>query len=94
MSSVTIRELSRNTGGVVDAVQQTGRPAFVTRHGRLVAAVIPISEAAMEDYILSTAPEFVDAMREAEADLKAGKTRRLEAVLEEMGEGQDASSRS
>ncbi|HXU24098.1 MAG TPA: type II toxin-antitoxin system Phd/YefM family antitoxin [Tepidiformaceae bacterium] len=85
MSSVTIRELSRRTSRVVDAVQETGRPAFVTRNGRLVAAVIPVDEEALEDFILSTAPDFLDAMREADEDLKAGETRSLTDVLKEMG---------
>ena len=85
MSSVTIRELSRHTSGVLDAVQESGRPAFVTKNGRLVAAVIPIDEAALEDFILSTAPEFADAMREADDELKAGETRSLMDVLKEIG---------
>lgn len=85
MSSVTIRELSRHTSGVLDSVQETGRPAFITRNGRLVAAVIPIDEEALEDYVLSTVPEFVEAMREADEDLKAGTTRSLMDVLKEMG---------
>jgi len=85
MSSVTIRELSRRTSRVVDAVQETGRAAFVTRNGRLVAAVIPVDEEALEDFILSTAPDFVDAMRQADEDLKAGETRSLPDVLKEMG---------
>ena len=86
MPSITIRELSRNTAEVVDGVQKSGRPALVTRNGRLVAAVVPIDEDELEDWVLATLPEFVDSMREADEAFASGKTRPLEEVLAETNQ--------
>ena len=86
MSSVTIRALARNASGVVDGVVRTGRPAVVTRNGRPVAAVVPIDLEKLEDFILASAPEFVASRVEADAELGAGQTRPLEAVLAELGD--------
>jgi prevent-host-death family protein len=84
MPSITIRELSRNTTRVVDDVQKSGRPALVTRNGKFVAAVVPIDEDELEDWILSTAPEFVESMREADRDLAEGRTVSLKSLLDEL----------
>lgn len=84
MASVTIRELSRNTGQVLDEVQQTGRPALVTRNGRLVAALIPLDDEALEDFVLASLPEFVAGRAKADAELATGDTRSLDDVLDEI----------
>jgi prevent-host-death family protein len=75
MTTVGIRELSNNTSQVVDEVATTGRPTFVTRHGKPVAVVLPVDEDALEDWVLANAPEYVRSMAEADADLEAGRTR-------------------
>lgn len=85
MGVVNIRELARRTSEVVDAVASTKRPALVTRRGRPVAAVIPIDGAALEDWILANAPEFVEGMRRADRELRAGKTVSLDALLAGLG---------
>jgi prevent-host-death family protein len=84
MPSITIRELSRNTAGVIDDVQKSGRPALVTRNGKFVAAVVPIAEDELEDWILSNAPEFVESMEEANRDLKEGRAVSLSSLLDEL----------
>jgi prevent-host-death family protein len=83
MSVVGIRELSRQTSKVVDQVQTSGRPAVVTRNGRLVAALVPIAEDELEDWVLANAPEFIDSVRDADTDLAAGRTTSLDALLAE-----------
>ena len=85
MSTVSIRELQRNVSKVVDEVATTGRPALVTRHGRLMAALVPVAERDL-DFILANAPVFVGAAREADVDLRAGRARPADAVLAELGE--------
>jgi prevent-host-death family protein len=84
MPSITIRELSRNTAGVIDDVQKSRRPALVTRNGKFVAAVVPIDEDELEDWILSNAPEFVESMEEANRDLKEGRAVSLASLLDEL----------
>ncbi len=86
MSTVSIRELQRNVSKVVDEVATTGRPALVTRHGRLMAALVPVAERDLEDFILANAPDFVGAAREADDDLRAGRARPADAILAELDE--------
>lgn len=86
MGTVNIRELSRKTGEVVEEVVTTGRPTLVTRHGRVVAALVPIDEEALEDFVLANAPEFVASMAEADEDLRAGRSRPAFALLDALDE--------
>jgi prevent-host-death family protein len=74
MGTVTIRDLQRDTSRVVDEVERSRRPQLVTKHGRPVAAVVPIDAEELEDFILSNAPSFVASFREADQDLVAGRT--------------------
>lgn len=39
---VTVRELSRDTAGVLREINDKNEPAFVTRHGRFVAMITPL----------------------------------------------------
>ncbi len=84
MTSVGMRDLSRNARRVVQAVAQTGRPALVTVNGRPMAALVPIDAAELEDFILANAPEFIASMREAEEDLAAGRTRPAGELFDEL----------
>jgi prevent-host-death family protein len=56
--TVTVRELARNTAAVIQDVEASGRPALVTRNGRPVAALVAVDQAALEEWLLSRAPEF------------------------------------
>ena len=71
--SVGIRELARQASQVVEQVASSGRPTLITRNGKPVAALIPIDEEALEDWILANAPEFVANMREADAEVARGE---------------------
>ena len=84
MGIVSIRELSRNTSGVVDEVARTGRPALVTKHGAPVVAVVPIAEGDLEDMVLARAPEYLADMTAADEDLAAGHTHAAADVFEEL----------
>lgn len=89
MSSIGIRDLSRNTSKVVEEVTATRRPALVTNHGKLVAALIPVDEAAIEDWVLATAPQFVEDRAAAEREYAAGETTTLSEFLEELDDEDD-----
>lgn len=84
MPSVSIRELSRNPSKVVAEVAATGRPALVTRHGRAVVALVPIDEDELEDFVLSYAPEFIRSRKEADEDLRRGRTREAFGFFDEL----------
>jgi prevent-host-death family protein len=73
MATVTLRELARKTASVIQGVQASGRPALVTRNGRPVVALIPIDEAALEDWLLERAPDITRAVASGDADLIAGR---------------------
>lgn len=87
MSNVTLRDLSRHTGKVVAGVAATRRPALVTSRGRVVAAVVPIDDDALADWVLANAPEFVSDMAAAEREFESGRTVRLEDAFLEPSEG-------
>lgn len=84
MPSVGIRDLSRNPSKVVEEVTTTRRPALVTRHGKLVAAIVPIDDRALEDWVLANAPEFVDDREAALREHAAGETVPLDEFLAEL----------
>jgi prevent-host-death family protein len=73
MATVTLRELARNTAAVLQGVQSSGRPALVTRNGRPVAALIPIDETALEEWLLDRAPTVTRAAAAADPGLAAGR---------------------
>ncbi len=81
MAVVNMRELARSTSRVVDSVHRSGKAALVTRGGRPVVAMIPIDEGALEDWILANSPGFVAGLREADADLRNGRTISLDEFL-------------
>ncbi|HEY3116149.1 MAG TPA: type II toxin-antitoxin system prevent-host-death family antitoxin [Chloroflexota bacterium] len=84
---IGIRKLARQTSQVVEQVASTGRPEIITRHGKPVAALVPIDESALEDWILANAPQFTRAMKEADAEIASGEHgRALDDVLAEIEE--------
>ncbi len=90
MESFGIRELQRRPSEIVEQVEKTGRPALVTRYGKLAAILMPIDSEAFEDYVLANAPEFVASREEAERDLREGRTRPAEEVFAEIKAEEDA----
>jgi prevent-host-death family protein len=78
VASVTVRELARNTTAVIQAVEASGRPALVTRNGRPVAALVPVNEAALEEWLLEHASGFTRAVAEDDAGLAADRVNNIE----------------
>jgi len=54
---------------------------IITNRGQPVAALIPIRPEALEDFLLATADEYVDSMREADEDHATGKTVPMDEVF-------------
>jgi prevent-host-death family protein len=84
MTTVGIRELGRDTSRIVHEVEESGRPALVTNHGRLVVAVVPIDVDQIEDLVLASAPDFIEDLRHADSALRAGVTRSAADVFDEL----------
>ncbi|HTD07417.1 MAG TPA: type II toxin-antitoxin system Phd/YefM family antitoxin [Solirubrobacteraceae bacterium] len=84
MSTVSIRDLQRNTSSVVADVADSKHTALVTRHGEPVAALVPIHAQDLEDYLLSKVPSFAADMAAAEQAHADGQTRSASDVFAEL----------
>ncbi len=93
MPTIGVRDLQRNPGRILDELERSGRPAFVTRHGQPTAVLLPVDSAALEDYVLAHAPEYVASMEEADEDGRAGRARPAADVIAEI-EAEDPDKRA
>lgn len=83
--SVGIRELAERASAVVSEVTDSGRPMLVTRRGQPVAAVVPVDEDELLDYVLAHSPEYVADMRTADNTIAAGERGRpMEEIFAEI----------
>ena len=73
MHTIGIRDLANRASAVIGDIERTQDPVIVTRHGRPVAVVSAIDEDALYDFILATAPEYAQNMRDAEAAAERGE---------------------
>jgi prevent-host-death family protein len=64
MAFVGIRDLSRDTSRVIREFEESGEPLIITREGKPIGALMPVTERQVEDIVLATAPEFRPAARE------------------------------
>lgn len=65
----TVSQLNQHTAQVLDEVNQSKRPAVVTRHGRFVALITPLAGVEVESVVLSHGPlaeEFRSHVRNGE----------------------------
>jgi prevent-host-death family protein len=79
-----IRAFSRRVSREIESVIETGQPLVLTKHGRPVAAVVPINEDSLEDFVVAHAPEFTAAMKAADVELARGETKPLSETLDEL----------
>jgi prevent-host-death family protein len=91
--AVSIRELARNASSVVNAVTATGRAALITKHGKTVAAVVPVDEADLEDYVLAQLPGLAEDLAAAQAEHRAGESVPLDELVAEL-DSEDAAATS
>ena len=49
----TMRELNQQTARIMGLIEKTGKPAFVTRHGRFVALIMPLASGQVESRVLA-----------------------------------------
>ena len=84
MSTISIRDLQRNTSGVIADVADSKHTALVTRHGEPIAALVPIDAQDLEDYLLSKVPSFADDMAAADQAHANGQTRSAAEVFAEL----------
>ncbi|MGI8805944.1 MAG: type II toxin-antitoxin system Phd/YefM family antitoxin [Thermoleophilaceae bacterium] len=85
MGTVGIRDLARRASSIIEDLTESREPTLITRHGRPVAYMLPVDEREFEDFVLANAPEFVEGLAEADAELRAGATTSLAAFRREHG---------
>jgi prevent-host-death family protein len=49
----TMRDLNQQTASIMTQVEKTGKPAFITRHGRFVAMITPLAPGQVESRVLA-----------------------------------------
>ena len=83
---ITVRELSRDTAAVLREINESGEPAIVSKHGRLVAMLAPLDGAKLELVALQSAssalpdPDMID-------DEMYGSSRPLSEVKDSLRPG-------
>jgi antitoxin (DNA-binding transcriptional repressor) of toxin-antitoxin stability system len=48
----TMRELNQQTALILKEIEQAGKPAIITRHGRFIATVTPLAPAQVESRVM------------------------------------------
>jgi PHD/YefM family antitoxin component YafN of YafNO toxin-antitoxin module len=86
MSTIGVRDLARHASAIINDIEQKKEPALVTRRGRPVVYMLPVDSEEFEDFALAHAPEFVEGMAAADAELAAGETVSLASVRVELDE--------
>jgi prevent-host-death family protein len=49
----TMRDLNQHTASVMREIEKTGKPAFITKHGRFVAIISPLESGQVESRVLA-----------------------------------------
>lgn len=49
----TMRDLNQQTARIMGEIEETGKPAFITRHGRFVAIIKPLQPGEVESRVLA-----------------------------------------
>jgi prevent-host-death family protein len=86
MASVTVRELGRDTKRIVAEVRERNKPTLITNRGTPVAAIMPIEDDLLEEFLLSKYVEDLGVIEEAERELAAGETISAEDAAAELDE--------
>jgi prevent-host-death family protein len=59
----TMRDLNQQTARIMNEIEKTGRPAFITKHGRFVAIITPLAPGQVESRVLAEMAREIAAQR-------------------------------
>jgi prevent-host-death family protein len=79
-------ELKNRTNELV-AIARRGEPVVITVRGKPAAALTPLSEEDLEDFVLEHSPKVRRLIEAAEADIRRGRTKGLRVLLGELDAG-------
>jgi prevent-host-death family protein len=80
MRMVNTVELKNQTNEILRQVRR-GSPIAVTLRGKPMVAIIPLTEDGVEDLAFEYSPALRQAIKEAEADIRAGRVTTWEGFL-------------
>jgi prevent-host-death family protein len=80
---IGIRDLVRKTTDILGRVEAGNEPFLITRHGKPVAALVPVDPSQAERYVLASSPDFLQLRNEVAAEPQAVTP--LEEVGAELG---------
>jgi prevent-host-death family protein len=78
MKSYTVAELKTHASRILSSAQRDGTDALITRHGRPMALIVPVSS---EDLEWSLLPQVRRRLTKAMRERAAGKTTSLKDAL-------------
>lgn len=73
-------ELKNKTNKILKEVME-GNPVIITYRGKPAASITVLTEEDLEDFVLENSPKIRKMIAEAEKDIQAGKTVRLDEYL-------------
>ncbi|WP_180989629.1 type II toxin-antitoxin system prevent-host-death family antitoxin [Streptomyces cahuitamycinicus] len=83
---VTMRELNQNLSQVIARVNETLRPALVTRHGVFQAAILPLAGATLQNLVLAhDNPDLVQALSDAQKATQGSDAISSDGLAAELG---------
>lgn len=85
MVTTGVRELKNKTSEILGKARDEG-VVIVTNNGKAVAAIVPLDESEVEDFLISHSPKIKAAVRRGVKDSLAGRVYSPEELLEELGE--------
>ena len=81
---VSMRDLQRRAGKVVDEATESGKPVVVTRNGKPVAILTAVDEEAFEDFVMVNLMGIVADVEEAYDASLSGDVRKASEVFSEI----------
>jgi antitoxin (DNA-binding transcriptional repressor) of toxin-antitoxin stability system len=59
-SVYTMRDLNQQTARIMSEIEKSGRPAFITKHGRFVAVITPLTPGQVESRVLAAMAQEIN----------------------------------
>ncbi|MFV2094694.1 type II toxin-antitoxin system Phd/YefM family antitoxin [Micromonospora sp. LOL_014] len=81
----TMRELNQRTAEVLRQINEDGRPAVITRHGRFVALITPLADRDIEAALLDQILESTGSREQLIGHRPLDTARTTSEVAEELG---------
>ncbi len=82
MKIIGVRELKNNISHYLNDIGEEGG-VIITNHGNTCAALIPLSDDDLEDFVLAHSPKVQRAVRRGQREITRGKSVSLEELLAE-----------